>query len=122
MAADLIPDIFTPGPTPDENTVITDYWLDFVAAREETEEPLANRTQNLAQDLNAKVEEPSPRIETKGPSSTEFPASQECRRSGPKSDVSGARRNSSFAEWLHNSFLYSAFQKFREMRARIGNP
>jgi hypothetical protein len=49
--AGLFRDYLDSGTALDENTVITDYWLDFVSAREEMEEPTQTPAQSATEDL-----------------------------------------------------------------------
>lgn len=56
-------DYFNSGAALDENTVITDYWLDFVTVREEMDEPTQTQTQTATEELYNKVQDLGHRIE-----------------------------------------------------------
>lgn len=128
----VFPDYFNPGTAADENTVLTDYWLEFVAVREEVEEPAPHPNRMEAEDLHGRIESFGQRIEvlledqrklrkqfekvicTEAP---RFKRESSARgwnpldRSARQAEPSGNRKNSSLAERFRNSFLYNAIHK-----------
>ncbi len=130
--SDVFPDCFSPGTAVDENTVLTDYWLEFVAVREEVEEPAPHPSRVEAEDLHGRIESFGQRIEvlledqrklrkqfekvicTEPP---EFRRESPARdwspldRSARQMEPSSHRKNLSLTERFRNSFLYTAIHK-----------
>ncbi len=122
-------DYFSAGTALDENTFITDHWLDFVAVRDEVAEP---QPRNLAatQELYEKVQDFEHKIEVlledqrririqfdqfipkEHPSGRTF-GSGRSNTVEPSDNVSGMRRNRSLADRMRSSFLYAAIQRLR---------
>lgn len=136
-SADRFRDYSDPGLTLDENTIITDYWLDFVAVRQEVEEPAppagvpAERLKEEMRDFGHRIAallEDQKRMRaqfdkfTAQEKSVELPARAAERNLGAGNtvrDCAGGRadfssgRNWSLADRFRNSFLFTTIQKLR---------
>lgn len=130
--SEVFPDYFNPGTAVDENTVLTDYWLEFITVREGFEEPASLPNRMEAEDLHGRIESFGQRIEvlledqrklrkefekvicTEPP---KFRRESSARgwspldRSARQAESSGKRRNLSLTERFRNSFLYTAIHR-----------
>ncbi|HYK87367.1 MAG TPA: hypothetical protein VE398_01260 [Acidobacteriota bacterium] len=134
--AGVFQDYLRPGTTLDENTILTDYWLDFVAVRQEVEEPahrqnpaptgeLYGRIQDLGEKLEVLVEDQR-RIRRQFERSIaaarpvcgtgldgEPAAGRLTTQPGTGSKGRGRRQGLSLVDRFRNSTLYAAIQKLR---------
>ncbi len=125
-------DYFDAGTTLDENTFITDYWLDFVAVRDEVAEPRQN-DRSATQELYEKVQDFEHRIEVlledqrrirvqfdqfipkeRSPDPTSYSSGLKKKTASSKSNqIPNTRANRSLAELFRRTLLYTAIQKLR---------
>ncbi len=125
-------DYNSPAKSPDENTIITNYWLEFVTARQETEDPprpprpsdgelyakvkdFGRRIEDLLADNESiraqleKLHSPEPPHGAGGPEA----AASGSEDAAPAGDAPRARRNRSLAEWLRDGPIGAAIRRLR---------
>ncbi len=134
----VISDYLNPGSALDENTILTDYWLDFVAVRQEVEEPDQPWEWSPIEDVDGGVEDFRRRIEFLQADQSDIstriektvptgPLVGEARfgdepnlgrqnsqpHSASRIEVFQERRSRPLADWFRKSFLYNAVQRLK---------